>query len=1331
MKKLTIGMPVYNGAATIRAALDSLLAQTFGDFQIIISDNGSTDNTPEICAVYVARDPRVTYVRQATSLAPQMNFRFVLFEARTQYFMWAAADDLWAAQFVERNMAALETDPTLVMSQSRVLFTINGAPSHMAGGTFPLMDDVGTNAVRFFENPSDNSRYYGVFRTAALQAVYPNRAFFALDWLVSVATLRHGKHNELPETLMIRDSSDPASYARAVVTDHRFILWRIFPLLFMTRWLIRNRSVPLNRMLLYRLWKANLYIHFLLGTRKFNRVAERYLQTNSLVMALDFRRLQPVVNGLVRMLGIRRIPPVTAPAAPAKPWDFGAERLAPPALVNSGWTFPAESSATPLLSLVIIADTGLLDAHRALLAAQQLAGTAPIQVILVVCVADGFGATTFASLKGVTICEVETGATAGRMINAGTARATASQLLLVPSKAWYGTDILPALDEALTGAPLVSPMIMYPDGVLAAAGGVVSGPDGFWRHGRMEDPHLPRFQFARTCDFATAALAMRREAIQGAQPFDEAMHHFDVVVADFCLRERARLGPPLYWPWVRIACPDDGWRGLEPGSRLPPPDLSADLAKLRETNQQGLDHLDLLEAHGGSAHDRARPRRLLYVDAVTPRPSENAGSIEALSQMQVFSEFGFRITFIPESNFVFDGPHAEALQKQGIEVIHAPYARTVREILESAENKLDVVVLCRSYIAHLYLPMVRALAARAKVIFYTVDLHFLREEREAVLSGDVGQIAAAELSKSIELASVNTADATIVHSAAEQELLARDAPGSFVVLQPLMRAVPAQLAAPGPEGRRDIVFIGTYQHPPNADAATFFAREVWPLIRPRLPEARFLVVGSAITPQVADLAGDGVEVLGFVQDLGPLFDGARLSVAPLRYGAGLKGKVATSLQAGLPTVATRIAAEGVPLEDGRDILLADTAQELADAVVRLYTDDALWRRLSVNGFAFARQEFSFEANTKRIANLLAMLDVSTMTSERIALEADLASGDEVFRPSKFWTELSAEHVIHFTDERLMRFKRTINNCYMQWLPGYFSDPRLRNPMKAFQENPSMLPIEVATNIEVDPDLAKDVAGYGGFNPFANPDYRQFYAFYTGLVWHLMTLHASEDLYTRLEEPELGMPIRLVHKGKAISQDLAQSLLEYSRIRQFTSSRPLPERPTYLELGAGYGRLAFVFLSAQSCRYIIVDIPPTILLAKWYLRRVLPECKIFSYRPFTSFDEVREEFERADLIFLSPNQLQLLPDHFVDISLSISSLHEMTAAQSTCYLGLLERKTSSAIYLKQWIKWWNPLDKIEMSVADYQLGVPWQLSMESEDLANHEFVELGWLRNEIE
>lgn len=1301
MNKLTIGMPVYNGASTIRSALDSLLNQTFGEFEIVISDNLSTDGTQQICEEYAARDARVHYVRQPRNLGPQMNFRFVLFEAQTPYFMWAAGDDLWEPTFIERNLEALERDHSLVMSQSRVLFTENGLPSHMATGTYALLGKPGENAARFFENPADNSRYYGIFRTEALKKVFPERPFFALDWFVSAATLRYGKHNEIPETLMVRDSSDPSSYARAVLSDHRFILWRIFPLLFMTRWLMTHRSVPFSRDLFYRLFKANLYLHFRFGTKRWEWLARRYLATNSLRQALGFKA------------------PTRVPAAETSAASAAVTSDMPDL---SGWqgAGPEPASGPSEASLVILADTGAIDAFRAIASALRLAGTSPVEIVLVAPPSSSSHARRLASEGRLTLVEVEQGATSGAMINAGVAAASAPELLILRSAAWYGPDLLAQLKEGLSACALVAPQILKPDGRLLAAGGLFHLESGLRYHGESGDPGQARYAFARPCDFAPVALAARREVVQGQAPFNASIRNFEMAVAEFCLRQRGAVGEPLYWPAARITCAGAALGGPVPG-------WNDDWMLILQRHQPLLKQLRLLESEGRPAHDRSRVRRLLFIDAVTPAPDQNAGSIEAVSQMKVYSDFGFRVTFVPESNFAHVGAYTEALQKQGIEAIYHPSASSVREVLETAQDGFDVVVLCRAYIADRYLPMVRELAPRAKVVFYTVDLHFLREEREAELSGDARALQAAALSKATELASVRGVDATIVHSTAELELLAREAPGANVHVLPLMRAIPERLVAPGPKGRRDVLFVGTYQHPPNQDAVVFFAKEVWPLVRRRLPDARFLIVGSAVTETVSALAGDGVVVLGFVPDLQPLLDSARISVAPLRFGAGLKGKVATTLQAGLPTVATRIATEGVPLQDGREVLIADTAEELAEAVVRLYGDDGLWASLAEAGFAFARREFSFEANVARIAVLMSGIGAWTLESDRILLEADLEKGDETFRPSKFWKELSAQHRSQLVESRLVSFKRTINNCYMQWLPGSFEDPRMTLPWAALKDQPSMVPIEIAASVQSQPDLERGVVGYGGFDPFANPDYLRFYAFFTGLVWYLMTLHAGDDLYQRLEEPELGMPIRLNHKGQAISQDLAQSLLEYYRIRELASKLDSRGRLTVMELGAGYGRLAYVLVNAWRCRYVIVDIPPTILVAKWYLSRVLPGVRIFGYRPFQDFEEVRVEIEQADLVFLSPNQLALLPDGFADISVSISSLHEMERRQADRYKSLLQVKTAGLIYFKQWTNWRNPVDNIDVKATDFMLEDPWRLVLDVTDRANVEFTELAWLR----
>jgi putative sugar O-methyltransferase len=186
--------------------------------------------------------------------------------------------------------------------------------------------------------------------------------------------------------------------------------------------------------------------------------------------------------------------------------------------------------------------------------------------------------------------------------------------------------------------------------------------------------------------------------------------------------------------------------------------------------------------------------------------------------------------------------------------------------------------------------------------------------------------------------------------------------------------------------------------------------------------------------------------------------------------------------------------------------------------------------------------------------------------------------------------------------------------------------------------------------------------------------------------------------------------------------------EWLRVRTLTENARVPAVPRVLEVGAGYGRLAFVFMRAQKCKYIIVDIAPALFLARWYLERALPGLKIFGYRTFTSYDDVKSEFDEADLCVIGPHQLELLPDEYVDICVSISSLHEMTRDQIQYYKTLIERKTKTAVYFKQWNSWKNPIDGILVGRGDFLLQHHWSRVLDQPHPVNSEFVELGFLRD---
>jgi glycosyltransferase involved in cell wall biosynthesis len=243
---VTIGLPVFNGGNTLRQALNSLLEQTFGDFELIISDNASTDGTAEICRSFAARDARVRYVRQPFNQGAFWNFHFVLDQARGRYFMWAAADDLWAPAFIEENARVLSAEPGVIasISKARLILESREVPAR-AGETYPLMADPEQNVRKFLRNPGFNSRMYALYRTDVLRRSMPGECHLALDWLVVVRALRFGKYYEVPQRLFTRGTGgESSSLLRIIKRYNAGRLNTIFPMRPLSRKLLKEPHVP-------------------------------------------------------------------------------------------------------------------------------------------------------------------------------------------------------------------------------------------------------------------------------------------------------------------------------------------------------------------------------------------------------------------------------------------------------------------------------------------------------------------------------------------------------------------------------------------------------------------------------------------------------------------------------------------------------------------------------------------------------------------------------------------------------------------------------------------------------------------------------------------------------------------------------------------------------------------------------------------------------------------------------------------------------------------------------------------------------------------------------
>jgi glycosyltransferase involved in cell wall biosynthesis len=252
---VSIGMPVFNGAKLICQALDSLLAQKFADFELIVSDNGSTDGTGEICKRYEARDPRIAYFRQPRNMGALWNFNYVLKRARGEYFMWAAADDTWEPDFIAENLKSFDLDSAIIASISKVRFLNNAGFAkhllHIPSDTYPLMSGVSGNMIKFLYAPRDNSRFYSLYKRGILSKCVDDDDFQAKDFAIVIKTLFYGKYYEIDKFLFSRIHK--RQLKRGILgnleTGSRLID-KVLPLFRFTKEILAGKQVPVTVKLL-------------------------------------------------------------------------------------------------------------------------------------------------------------------------------------------------------------------------------------------------------------------------------------------------------------------------------------------------------------------------------------------------------------------------------------------------------------------------------------------------------------------------------------------------------------------------------------------------------------------------------------------------------------------------------------------------------------------------------------------------------------------------------------------------------------------------------------------------------------------------------------------------------------------------------------------------------------------------------------------------------------------------------------------------------------------------------------------------------------------------
>ena len=530
--------------------------------------------------------------------------------------------------------------------------------------------------------------------------------------------------------------------------------------------------------------------------------------------------------------------------------------------------------------------------------------------------------------------------------NQGAAAARGKYLLFLNND----TKVLPGwldhLVETITAHPengAVGSMFLYPDGSIQEAGAIVWKNGEAHHYGWGASPDDRRFNFAREVDYCSgASLLIRKDLFDRLGGFDRRFAPAYYEDIDLCFGVRSLGLKVIYQPMSRLV----HYEGVTAGG-----DTAKGVKHFQITNREKFvekwrdvlerDHLEKNLKRIDEAADRNRGRpRIIVFDERVPSPDRDAGSLRMFLILKTLAKW-CHVIFVP-----FNRPQSldyeRALWTEGIETADAvDYRRLLKH------KNVKATIVSRPSMGAAFIHRIRRINPKVGIVFDMVDTHFLRFQREYEISGEASALAQAERYRKVERKLAQKSDVVWSASAEDKQVMERVVPGRRIEVVPTIH----ELHDSGKpfDDRDGLLFIGNLAHRPNDDAVLFFMREVYTLLRQKLPDVGLDIIGDNPSVAIASYNSGYVRVAGYVSDVGPYMRDRRVFIAPLRFGAGIKGKVGEAMAHGIPVVTTSIGAEGFGLTHGVDVMIADDPESFAAAIQQLYSQRELWQRVVDNG----------------------------------------------------------------------------------------------------------------------------------------------------------------------------------------------------------------------------------------------------------------------------------------------------------------------------------------------------------------------------------------------
>ena len=531
---------------------------------------------------------------------------------------------------------------------------------------------------------------------------------------------------------------------------------------------------------------------------------------------------------------------------------------------------------------------------------------------------------------------------------------------------WLENLLLTLEKDESVGA--VGSKLIYPDGKLQEAGGIIWQDASGWNYGRSNSPEEPEYNYVREVDYCSgASLLVKADLFKKIGGFSETFLPAYYEDTDLCFSLRKLGYKVLYQPKSQVI----HYEGISSGTSI-----ASGVKKYQEINKSKFQQKwqEELVKHFTPAAENAElgARRLgnkptiLVIDSYIPVYDRESGSCRLFRILKIFLSLGYSVIFLPDNGFPED-PYTSELQAMGIEVLY--FTSQQPNLQKQLRKRLPLIQLawiCRPELCMKHMNFIRQ-NSTIPIIYDTIDLHFLRLKRQQQFLPQKPHDKSWETYKKLETKLARNVEATVVVTEVEKNTLNNLDISNVWVIPNIHTSFSGSFKKF--EQRINLLFIGSYNHPPNVDAVLWLYREIMPFVWQSHPEIKLTLLGSNPPEEVKALENERVMVTGYVRDVEPYFLNSRVFVAPLRFGAGMKGKIGHSMSYALPTVTTSIGAEGMGLTHGYDVMIADEPDIFAKHILKVYDDCQLWNYISQNALD-TLQKYSSENVEKKLQNLL-------------------------------------------------------------------------------------------------------------------------------------------------------------------------------------------------------------------------------------------------------------------------------------------------------------------------------------------------------------------------